>query len=145
MVQQQQALRGTVVATGIVATINVEEGEQVRAGQVLVSKPWKLLLDTRGRQGARKDRPCLARKNLPAWAIPMARRLPERDCPDFSWRPPGFDDMKQGLRLSFPGTRYAVHSSRCLGYKLMFCFFKKPCPDQGLHQVVTEALPLGRV
>ena len=49
---QQQALRGTVVATGtvepvrqvnlsppqpgIVATINVEEGEQVRAGQVLV-------------------------------------------------------------------------------------------------------------
>ena len=48
VVVQQQALRGTVVATGIVATINVEEGEQVRAGQVLVSKPWKLLLDTRG-------------------------------------------------------------------------------------------------
>lgn len=52
VVVQQQALRGTVVATGtvepvrqmslsppqpgIVAAINVEEGEQVRAGQVLV-------------------------------------------------------------------------------------------------------------
>lgn len=52
VVVEQQALRGTVVATGtvepvrqvslsppqpgIVATINVEEGEQVRAGQVLV-------------------------------------------------------------------------------------------------------------
>ena len=52
VVVQQQALQGTVVATGtvepvrqvnlsplkpgIVATINVEEGEQVRAGQVLV-------------------------------------------------------------------------------------------------------------
>ncbi|KKZ11546.1 MAG: hypothetical protein TH68_08540 [Candidatus Synechococcus spongiarum 142] len=52
VVVQQQALRGTVVATGtvepirqvslsppqpgIVATINVNEGEQVRAGQVLV-------------------------------------------------------------------------------------------------------------
>ena len=52
VVVQQQALRGTVVATGtvepvrqvslsppqpgIVATIDVEEGEQVRAGQVLV-------------------------------------------------------------------------------------------------------------
>ena len=92
-------------------------------------KPWKLLLDTRGHQGATKNRPCLARKNLPAWAIPMARRLPERDCPDFSWRPPGFDDMKQGLRLSFPGTRYAVHNSRGLGWR---SFLQEPVSESGI-------------
>ena len=37
--------------------------------------------------------------------------------------------MKQALRLSFPGTTYAVHSSRCLGWR---SFLQEPVSESGV-------------